>query len=127
MISVGGISPPVAMACLNWSIMSFMVCFLRVFWSQLGRCVFGLGGAGHAAIGVHPGINIGLKVKDTATFDELWTIPVAAHHGQSLVRKAGVLRGVACIHPAIWVSDYFDGFYFCAGHVDSFMCCKTIQ
>ena len=71
--------------------------------------MFGLGGAGHAAIGVHPVVNIGLKVEDATAFDELWTVAVAAHHGQSLVRKAGVLRGIACIHAAIWVSDYFDG------------------
>ena len=86
-----------------------MVCSLLGRWGQLGGCVFGLGGAGHAAIGVHPSINIGLKVEDAATFYELWAVAVAAHHGQSLVRKAGVLRGIACIHAAIRVSDYFDG------------------
>ena len=71
--------------------------------------MFGLGGAGHAAIGVHPVVNIDLKVEDATAFDELWAVAVAAHHGQSFVRKTGVLRGIACIHAAIRVSDYFDG------------------
>lgn len=83
--------------------------------------MFGLGGAGHTAIGIHPGINIGLKVEDATAFDELWPIAVAAHHGQSLVRKAGVLRGIACIHAAIWVSDYFDGLDLRLRH-DLLMC-----
>lgn len=74
--------------------------------------MLGLGGAGHAAIGVHPGIHIGLKVEDATAFDELWTVAIAAHHGQSFVGKAGVLRRIASIHAAIWVSDYFDGFDF---------------
>jgi hypothetical protein len=85
-------------------------------WGQLGGGVFGLGGAGHAAIGVHPGIYIGLKVEDATAFDELWAVAVAAHHGQSLVRKAGVLRGIARIHAAIRVSDYFDGLDLRLGH-----------
>ena len=84
--------------------------------------MFGLGGAGHASIGVHPGIYIGLKVEDATAFDELWAVAVAAHHGQSLVRKAGVLRGIACIHAAIRVSDYFDGLDLRLGH--DLMQCK---
>ena len=84
--------------------------------------MFGLGSAGHAAICVHPGIYIGLKVEDSTAFDELWTVAVAAHHGQSFVRKAGVFRRIACIHTAIWVSDYFDGFDLRLRH--DLMLCK---
>ena len=53
--------------------------------------MLGLGGTGHAAIRIHPGVNVGLKVKDPATFDEFWAVAIAAHHGQSFVRKSGVL------------------------------------
>jgi hypothetical protein len=79
--------------------------------------VFGLGGACHAAIGVHPVVNVGLKVEDATAFDELWAVAVAAHHGQSLVRKTGVLRRIARVHAAIRVSDYFDGFDYWVRHV----------
>lgn len=78
--------------------------------------MFSLGGAGHAAIGVHPGINVSLVVKDATAFDELWAVAVAAHHGQSLVGITGVLRRIARIHAAIRVSDYYDVFHLRLGH-----------
>ena len=52
----------------------------------LGGDMFGLGGAGHASIGVHPVVDIRLKVEDPPAFDELWPGAIAAHHGQCLVR-----------------------------------------
>ena len=83
--------------------------------------MFGLSGAGHTTIGVHPGINIRLKVEDSTAFYELWAVAIAAHHGQGLVGKAGVLRRIASIHAAIWVSDHFNGLDFWLRH-DLVMC-----
>ena len=63
---------------------------VECFGHELSRCVFGLRGAGHSTVGVHPGIYIGLKVEDAPSFYELWPITFAAHHCQSLV-------GIACV------------------------------